>query len=554
MTSSYRWLMATAAVVAPAGAAHAQQTPVDPGRVDQRLRPAPLAPDARPVDLPELPRQQTAPESALSVRLTAIRFEGATALPQAELDAIAAPYIGRDMPLAEVFALAEKITAEYRRRGFVLSRAVVGPQRIENGVLTVQIVEGYIGKTGIEGDAGGYAPFLRRYLASAAAARPTSGDALTRALLLARDLEGVEVRAVLTPSPSETGAADLTLAVERKPIEGYFAIDNRGSRWLGPLQVYGGLTLNDNLGLGERITLTGVSAPANRELGFLSATYDQPVGGSGLRFTAFGSYAATHPGDELRLFDLRGKSLTFGVAARYPLVRSRDTNIIARFVFTGRDTDSRNVVVDPIFRDKIRTVQGELFGNYAAPWGSVISSRVSVTQGLDWFGATLRSDANKSRATGSGEFTRANFELSVAQKLAGPLYVQLSGAGQLSGDSLLASEEFGIGSEQYARAYDPSEITGDEGVAGRAELFYAARAGFGSVQPYAYYEAGRVRQNSPLPGEAGHSSIESAGAGIRLGLNEGISASAEYAKPLNRPVASRGDKDGRFFFSLSASF
>ncbi|WP_436826256.1 ShlB/FhaC/HecB family hemolysin secretion/activation protein [Sphingomonas sp. DT-207] len=542
------------AAVAPANMAYAQRTPVDPSRVDERLRPTQPVPDVRSVELPELPRQQSVPESAISVRLTAVRFEGATSVPVEALDSIAAPYLNRDMPLAEVFKLAEEITSEYRRRGFVLSRAVVGPQRIEEGVLTIQIVEGNIGETRIEGEAGGYAPYLRGYLASVAAARPTSGDALTRALLLARDLQGVEVRAVLTPSPTETGAADLTLAVERKPVEGYFALDNRGSRWLGPLQVYGGLTFNDLLGAGERLSISGVSAPADSELGFLSVTYDQPIGSSGLRYTAFGSYAATRPGDELRLLDLRGRSVTWGGALRYPLLRARDANLFGRVVFTGRDSSSRNEVIDPIFRDKIRTLQGELFGNLAASWGGLVNVRVSVTQGLGVFGATERADFHKSRATASGQTTRANFELSYAQPVVRGLYVQLSGAAQYSGDSLLAAEEFGIGGEQFAHAYDPSEVTGDQGVAGRAEAFYVFQGGFGSVQPYAYYEAGRVNQNDPLPGEPLSSALESAGFGMRAGFAGGISGSVEFAKPLSRPVAANGSKNARMFLSISAAF
>ncbi|MDQ0251467.1 hemolysin activation/secretion protein [Sphingomonas kyeonggiensis] len=554
MGSKRCWLFVfAAAAIVPLQAAHAQQT-VNPGRIDERLRPADKTPDARSVDVPELPRQQGTPDSAIQVRLSEVRFEGVTAVPVEALNAIAAPYLNRDMPLAEVFKLAEAVTTEYRRRGFVLSRAVVGPQRIEGGVLTLQVVEGHIGATKIEGDAGGYAPYLRGYLAGVAAERPTTGAALTRALLLARDLQGVDARAVLTPSPSEVGAADLTLAVERKGIEGFVAVDNRGSRWLGPVQVYGGLSFNDMLGAGERISITAVSAPVHRELGFLSATWDQPVGNSGLRLTAFGSYAATHPGDELRLLDLRGRSATYGFAARYPFVRSREANIFGRLVFIGRDSSSRNVVIDPIFDDSTRTVQGEIFGNYAAPWGGILNVRASVTQGLDFLGATVRGDANKSRATGSGVFTRANAEVSFAYGIAGGLYFQASGAMQYSGQSLLASEEFGLGGEQFAHAYDPSEITGDKGAAGRVELFYAGRFKGGSIQPYGFYEAGRVAQNDPLPGEPLHSTLESAGFGLRLGLRAGINGSVEFAKPINRPVASRGDKDGRVFFSVGMSF
>lgn len=536
-------------------AAHAQDTTVNPGRLDERLRDDSVTPDARPVAVPELPDQQVAPEGTVSVRLREVRFEGATVVPLDVLQGIAAPYLNRDMPVSEVFALAERVTAEYRRRGYVLSRALVGAQRIEDGVLTIQIVEGHIGATSIEGDAGGYRPFLEGYLAPVAAGRPTSGDDLTRALLLARDLRGVDVRAVVTPSASQPGAADLSLVVERKPFDAFAAIDNRGSRWLGPIQVYGGLSLNDFLGAGERISVTGVSAPVHSELGFLSATYEQPIGSSGLRFTAFGSYAETEPGDELRLLGLTGKSLTFGGGLSYPIVRARDVNLFARLTFTGRDSESSNDFVAPIFRDKVRTIEAELFANQAITPGGLLSSRISVTRGLDIFGGTVGSDPQKSRATGSGEFWRFNFETSWMQQVAGGLYLNLGFAGQVSGDSLLASEEFGIGGLDFGRAYDPSEITGDQGIAGRVEAFYAVPPMSGAaVEPYVYYEGGRVQQRDPLPGEDVRATIESLGFGLRVSTVDGLSGSIEFAKPMNRIVAAEGDRDGRVFFSLSARY
>lgn len=549
-----RYSVALALATSLPAAAHAQQT-VNPGRVDERLRPQIPVPEVRSSDVPQLPSQEQPPEGTLVATLTSVRFEGVTAIPTEQLDAIAAPYLNRAMPLSEIFKLAEAITTAYRQRGLVLSRAIVGPQRIENGVLTVQVVEGHLGQTRIEGDAGGYRPYLEGYLASAAAQRPTTGKSLSRALLLARDLQGVDVRAVIKPSASEVGATDLDLVVERKPIEGFAMIDNRGSRYLGPIQVYLGLIVNDMLGQGERISVTGVTAPLHRELGFISGTYDQPIGSSGLRISGFGSYTATRPGDELRLLDLRGTSTTFGMGVRYPLVRGRDGNLIARMAFTGRNSRSHSMLIDPIFSDRIRTLTGELLANYAAPWGSLLSGQISVTQGLRLLDATSRSDTTKSRATGTAQGLRANFELSLTQPIAGGLYVQLSSAGQLSDDSLLAPEEFGLGGDQFGHAYDPSEITGDKGIAGRGELFYMMpRASWGWVEPYAYYEGGAVFQNDRLPGEKKKTGLKSAGGGVRVNLNHRISGSLEFSKPLNRRVAARADKDGRVFFSMSAAF
>lgn len=535
--------------------AHAQQTPVDPGRIDERLRERPALPTVTPVEIPLLPEQEAGPDSTLSVTLTGVVFEGATSVPLDVLNGIAAPYLGRTMPLSGVFQLAGDVTAEYRRRGYVLSRATVGPQRLENGVVTLQILEGYIDNASIEGEAGGYRPYLESYLAPVTASRPTDGAVLSRALLLARDLNGLDVRSVVTPSATKAAAADLSLVVERDPFSAYVAIDNRGSRWLGPVQVYAGASFNDVLGLGERISASVVTAPDDHELGFVALDYGQPLGGSGLRMSAFTSYAKTEPGDELRVLGVEGESLTGGIGLEYPFIRSRDVNVIGRTTFTGRNAESSNDLVNPIFKDRLRTLAVEFVANYADATGGLTSGRIGVTQGLSGFGATRDSDPDKSRATGSAQFTRVNFEMSRVQPVAENIYIQVAFEGQTSADSLLASEEFGLGGASYGRAFDPSEITGDSGLAGKIELFRTSRmGGLSSVEPYAYYETGFVRQENPLPGESRRDNLASAGVGVRVAFNTAVAGSIEFAQPLERAVASRADRDGRVFFSLSASF
>jgi len=554
MSVRHRHILFVAAMLS-SGAAYAQQA-VDPGRIDERLRQRPAEPGVSPLVVPELPQQEVAPESSLPVTLTAVRFEGATVVPVETLDHIAAPYLNREMSLSELFRLAEKVTAEYRRRGYVLSRAIVAPQRIEGGIATIKVVEGFIDQVRVEGDAGGYRPYLESYLAPVRGERPTSGEDLSRALLLARDLQGADVRAVLTPSETVPGAADLSLVVKRKPVEAFAAIDNRGSRWLGPVQIYAGLMLNDLFEAGGRLAITGVGAPAQGgELGFVSGTYDQPIGGSGLRASAFASYARTRPGDELRALDLKGESFSWGLGLQYPFLRSRATNILGRLSWVSRDSNSHNILLNPIFDDKIRALSAELLVNHADQLSGQITARVSVTQGLDAFGATKDTDSAKSRATASGRFTRFNAEATRIQPIYRGLHLLLGGAAQWTTDSLLASEEFGLGGTQYGRAYDPSEITGDKGLAGKAELFYTiSAAGMGSVEPYVYYEGGRVYQNDPLPGEPRHSGLQSVGAGLRVGIKGRIGVSMEYAQPIRRDVAAEGGRDGRIFLSFSAAY
>ncbi|MCW2389795.1 hemolysin activation/secretion protein [Sphingobium sp. B11D3B] len=553
MTMTTRSLL-LAAIALAGTSAHAQQT-VDPGRVDERLRGQPAMPSVSPVELPQAPTSEAAPESTAPLRLSLIRFEGATAVPLDVLNALAQPYLNRDITLADLFRLAEAVTTEYRRRGFVLSRAVVAPQRIENGVATINIVEGFIGDVRVEGDPGGYRPLLEGYFAPVRAERPTSGDDLARALLLARDLKGASVRAVLTPS-SDEGAADLSLLVARQPIEAFVAVDNRGSRWLGPVQLFGGLVFNDLAQLGGRLALTAVAAPdESGELAFVSGAYDQPLGGSGLRMSGFASFARTKPGDELRVLAVKGKSFSWGLALQYPMLRTRQTNVLGRLSWQSRESSSRNRLIDPVFDDRIRTVTAELLANHADQMGGQTTLRASVMQGLDVFDATRLGDPAKSRGTASAMFTRLNGEVTRVQPLYGGLHLLLGATGQWSAESLLASEEFGLGGAQYGRAYDPSEITGDKGIAGKVELFYTIAArGMGTVEPYVYYEGGRVWQNDLLPGERPRTGLRSYGAGLRAGIAGRFSLSMEYAKPVRRAVSAEGNRDGRIFVSLSAAY
>ena len=151
-----------------------------------------------------------------------------------------------------------------------------------------------------------------------------------------------------------------------------------------------------------------------------------------------------------------------------------------------------------------------------------------------------------------------NFEVSRLQPLVEDVNILVGAIGQTSfGDSLLSSEQFGLGGLVYGRSYDPSEITGDHGLAGKAEVQWNAidRVSFlSNIQFYGFYEGGAVWLERPLPGENKRESLTSAGLGVRLATWDSVAASIELSKPLTRTVAAEGDKDPRVFFSVGTSF
>lgn len=532
------------------------QTSADPSHLQQRFQPLPPPPSvSAPIEIP-VPTAPTPPPQSEQVQftVTTVSFDGNTALPNATLQALATSYIGKHITLAQAYELAGNVTAAYRDAGYILARAVVPAQRVSDGHLRIQIVEGYIDKVTIEGDAGGARSYLEAYGARISAIHPLTAKVLERELLLASDLAGMNVRSILTASQTTPGAADLTLVVQPRKTDAFLQVDNRGSRYLGPYEVMGGVFFNDPFDTGGRLGLNSVITP-NRgpDLAYGGVSFDQPLGEDGVRlFTAL-DYAATKPGSVLRELDTQGSAFNSSAVLSYPFIRSRDFNLMGSATFQTHDVRSTNASAK-LFDDHIRSLNAQIFLNLLDDWGGYSTLSVSATQGLAIFGATSRNDIDKSRANASGEYTRANFQATREQPLTSRFSLFLAAGGQTSfGESLLSPEQFSLGGDNFDRAFDPSEVTGDTAIAGRAEgrfnvLDHASV--FSGVQLYGFLEGGNVWQSQPQPGTPGSQALSSSGAGVRFTFANRFNTDLEWAKPLDRNALGTQSENSRFFFSV----
>ncbi|HEY8950883.1 MAG TPA: POTRA domain-containing protein [Rhizomicrobium sp.] len=557
---SGRAVFGVAVLLACSNSAFAQ-TSAQPSHVDERFRPQPAAPSVgAPIEIPSTP-QTAAPAGSESVTftITGVNFQGNTALPDSELQTMAAAYIGHPITLAQVYELADKVTAAYRSRGFILAQTIVPAQKVSNGVLTLKIVQGYISQVKIQGDAGGGREYLEAYGARIKAVRPLTADVLERELLLVSDLTGFQVRSVLTPSATEQGAADLTLVVDRKPVDAYVAVDNRGSKYLGPYEVMAGVFINDAFDTGGRFGINAVVTPnSGPEMAYGAVSFDQPLGDDGMRLFTTLSYTHTKPGSVLAALDTSGKAINGDMALSYPFTRSRDFNFSGTAGVSYRDTSSKNALIDPLFSDHVRSVYAQLYINALDDWGGYSTLSGRLTQGVPVFGATEKSSPNKSRVGASGTYTRANFDASHEHPLFEDVSVLLAASGQTSfGKPLLASEQYSLGGYSFDRAFDPSQITGDSALAGKVELRWDAIQEAGpvsGVQLYGFYEGGEVWQSHALPGTPKHETLSSAGAGARFAVLNQLNADVEWADPLERDVLGGVKRDSRFLFSVGTNF
>lgn len=529
---------------------------VDPGRLQERFE-APKLP--RAVNEPLIPddEKKLPPEEADKIRFTlsAITLRGNTIFPDAALGNLYKEHLGREISLGVIYQISDAITARYRNAGYVLARATVPAQRVENGIVQIVIFEGQIGKASIEGKLPGKDKLLEAYLNKITASTPLSADVLERYVLLINDLPGVAAKAVLVPSFDTAGATDLVLQVSEDPWDAAFSVDNRGTEFIGAVQFRAQGGYNNLLGMYERISAQSVVTQNTNELRFFDFGYAQPVGTEGTVAGISANISYSNPGSTLKQFDIEGQNRSITATLSHPWVRSRRKNISFQGSFTAKNsrTDLRSSLLT---EDRLRVVRAGASADFTDGFAGVNLFGLEVSQGLDILHATNSGDLNRTRFSGREDFTKITGNAMRIQSITQRTRAVFAMNGQYALSQLFSSEEFGYGGVPFGHAYDPSQLTGDHGVSARAEGQYTTpyqNDFLRSSELYAFYDIGSVWhiENNARPWKESAASL---GGGARFTLSDKLTGYVEVAKPLTTSVPARGTegKSARFFFSLAA--
>ena len=569
MKKKYRFLLSIGAVltwIVLTSIAQAQlvvPSTAEPSRVQEQISPlqAPKALDGTSVITPKRTRAK-APAGAEKTKfqLVSVKVTKMTAYTDTDVFPLYESMVGKTISLADIYGLAEKLTTKYRNDGYVLTQVIVPPQTIESGHIKLRVVEGFVDDVTFQGSTRGDISYLQPYADKIKASKPLNAKTLERYLLLINDLSGMSAKAVLSPSTKTPGASNVTLVVEQKPADASFVMDNRGSRYMGSLQFNTGARLNNALGFYEAINLQVATAPdgwPKREMDNLNIGVSVPIQYEGTKVTLNGGVTPTHPGYTLSEFDVKGMSHALNLEVMHPFIRSRSENLYVTLKFNYLNAKRTDNLGGPPIKDKLRVVRLNSTYQFTDRLFGINTINAEISKGFDIFGGSSKGDANMTRANGDPGFFKGTAEASRLQRITDMFDIFVGATGQLSANTLLASEEFGVGGASYGSAYDNSEITGKNGVAMRLEL----RANplppsqLQKLQFYGFYDIGKVWDPNNAVASDHIRSIASAGTGLRMSLNETFSASFEVAVPLTSEVETmQDDHNPRLFGSLTARF
>ncbi len=451
--------------------------------------------------------------------ISSVRVTGATYFPAAEVDALFASLLGRKIVLQDLRDAAQKLEDRYRAEGFFLTRVFVPPQKVKDGVLEVQVLEGYIGDVFVDGPNPASTRLIEEMMAPVPKERPAKFNQLERRMLLINDIPGLSGTTVLQQGGA-LGSSEMLVSAVKVPNQYRATFSNTSSEVIGPLAYSLGGTISQPFNRPGALDVTlSASGQKLKELRSVNTRYAMPIGSRGFVGSLGGLIAFARPGGSVADLDVRSRVMSINARFRAPLVRSRANSVYLDFgLAVNRNKTS---ILGELLSDDRSTVAEATLSWQQANWlkGDTNVS-LSLFQGLTMLGAN---DATAPLASVIGfepRFQRLVYTLQRNQQMMRRLSAQVDVQGKYTTDRLSSGETISFGGSSIGRGYDPSLIGGERGIGLAGELRYAvpyaAETLIEGVQLYTFADYARATALATEVLEKETNKISSLGLGLRM--------------------------------------
>lgn len=458
----------------------------DPGllrdQIEQQQRQQRIEQRARRVEVPALQGEETPaadalPDSSTPFELQAINFNASIFLDNAELEGIAAEYVGRTLTFADLNQMLRRVNQRYAELGQLTARAIIPPQSLEDGVLRVVLVEARVDALALTGERRVDDSFYRKRIDL------PIGEVLDSPMLIESirrfnaTTPGPQVSAGLAPGES-FGTTRVDLEVYEPPAWSWslFA-NNYGNESTGREQL--GATLNwfsptgaaDNLGL----VLVGT-----RGTQYYNVRYARPLTRSnGIGWIEAGRNSLEIKRGPLSELSIEGESTSYGVGFDQPWVRSDKLILMAGVAYNALVSET---TIEGLSLSEIDIQEVVLRGQVeyrAAPWYLRYDQRVRQTSADN---RLTRESGNFTLLNGDAYLSRA---FGARYEMVGKLGWQYATRDQELPSALLRQ----FGGVSSIRGYDPGIIASPWGAHFSVEGHWRYSERW---QPFVFLDYGRA--------------------------------------------------------------
>lgn len=483
-----------------------------------------------------------------------ITISGNKSINEEDFKGLVAGYQGRDLRLRDLQQLCVEISQHYSDQGYLFSRALVPQQTIRDGVLTLQVIEARLGEVNVESPSSESSELFEEILAKVKSQKVIDRREFSRALLMIKDLPGIEVSASLRAG-QEKGLSDLRVTVVEQAPKHQFGMSNHGSAQTRRERVFGNFNFANVFGHGDSLGLALQSSGSN--MSQASVNYDIGLRANADHLGLSVSYLDYGLGGNLKDINAEGEAKNLGVSWRHNWLRQLEYNLSSQVGLQYVTLDDR--LYDGAFENQrdISSLSVSLNGDVQNRWlyGGISSARIAFSYG----DVSITNAAAKSRdgagANTADQFHHFNIDTYHRQALSPQLEFLLHLGWQQAGNNLDSSHKQGLAGPQGVRAYDIGSLSGDSGLLARAELHYSlAGLKIPNLSLYGFVDGAKATINYELwPQVTGDNRVDIAGAGVGVrwksqSWNVDVFASAAIGP---QPVELESSESRRIWLRLS---
>jgi hemolysin activation/secretion protein len=486
------------------------------------------------------------------------RVDGNTVLSEEDIDSALYDYLGPDKTINDVEKARAALEAAFANKGYPTVSAEIPVQRVRDGLVILKVTERTVGRLRVTG--------ARYYdLGEIKAGAPSLAEGKVPHMpSVQKDIVALNQWPDRTIAPAlKAGAAPDTVDVDlqvkdQSPLHASIELNNKQSADTTPLRAVATLSYDNLWQRGDSASISYDMAPQRAsDTEVLSGSYLFHIPDSQLSLL----FSYLHSDSNVATVgstNVVGKGDTAGVRLLIPLgyaegfVHSLAVGVdYKRFyeadTFAGATSD-----VPVTYYPLTATYQGNWSGD-TSQTGFV----ANVVMAPQEFGSSqLEFDNKRFAATGNFIYLRA--DMTRTQDL--PHDIELYGhlTGQVTGNSLVSSEQFSLGGMDTVRGYLESEALGDIGGALQLEvrspkLPIEPMWPLNEARAFAFYDIGTTSIHNPLPEQIHAYGLSSAGFGLRLQLFDYLYGEVADAFTLSEgPVTKAGTN--RVLFRVYGEF
>ena len=472
--------------------------------------------------------------------------------------------------IGELQEIADEVTRFYRESGLIVAYAYVPAQTVDDGVVTIHVLDGILGQILVE-DNKNYSTGLLTAPFDGLEGEAVTKQSLESALLTISDYPGLTSFGVLQPG-QDVGETELVLKVlKEKPHQHWIHFDNYGTESTGEYRLSYNFEKFNPFKRGDFYSLSVLKTFDPSETLYGAFAYETPVFNYRWSTGAEISRNAFDLGREFEELDISGESKIASWFIKNQLQRNRERNLYWLLDLSAKRADTE--VSDRKLSEDELTVLGLEFG-----FDSIDTRRAGINQftmrydqGLcDFLGSlSCRGDSQSSRRSGAGEFASGKFEKislrgSRFQSLTKNTSLLFRGDFQWSNDLLLPLEQAVMGGPGNVRAYPTAEFLRDKMLFLSLEYNinapgFADKPAFGHrtwgeiFQTSLFLDYSKGRLNDPLANEDRNVELSGMGIAFQFLIPNRLAARLEISSRLSSKKQSNDDNP-QLFFSLDYYF